>query len=89
MNNKTLIIIIVIFSLLLIGIFLIVFVFGNPQGESPPIILAICSCTEDLNCDDFTTQAEAQVCFEYCGGVDNDVHGLDGNNDGVVCEGLG
>ena len=40
----------------------------------------------DYNCKDFLTQAEAQNIFEECGGVD--VHGLDGDNDGKVCEAL-
>jgi len=51
--------------------------------------IEICSCTEDLNCGDFATQTEAQACFEYCGGIENDVHRLDANKDGVVCESLG
>lgn len=48
----------------------------------------VCSCDVDLNCGDFLSQSDAQECFEYCGGVANDVHRLDGNNDGVVCESL-
>ena len=34
------------------------------------------------------TQAEATHVFELCGGTDNDVHRLDGNKDGEVCESL-
>lgn len=53
------------------------------QAESP------CSCSGDiLNCADFGTQRAAQNCFEYCGGVGNDIHRLDGDNDGVACESL-
>ena len=46
------------------------------------------NCTDDVyNCDDFITQQDAQDTFELCGGLEgNDIHGLDGNNDGVVCE---
>lgn len=40
------------------------------------------------NCSDFTTQAEAQNVFEHCGGDSNDIHKLDRDNDGVVCESL-
>lgn len=40
------------------------------------------------NCADFSTHAEAQAMFEQCGGVDNDVHWLDGDGDGVACESL-
>ena len=46
-------------------------------------------CASDIyNCDDLTTQQDAQDMFELCGGINNDIHGLDGNNDGVVCESL-
>lgn len=48
-----------------------------------------CSCTEDLDCPDFDTHAEAQACFDYCGGVENDVHRLDRDKDGLACESLG
>lgn len=40
------------------------------------------------NCKDFTTQMEAQTTFEYCGGINNDIHRLDRDKDGVVCESL-
>jgi hypothetical protein len=41
---------------------------------------------EKLNCANFENQEDAQDLFEKCGGLENDVHGLDGDNDGVVCE---
>lgn len=41
---------------------------------------------EDLNCDDFATQEEAQAVYNQ---DPNDPHGLDGNdNDGIACESL-
>ncbi|MBD3319319.1 hypothetical protein GF342_05415 [Candidatus Woesearchaeota archaeon] len=44
---------------------------------------------EDLyNCDDFSTQFEAQQVFESSGGIANDVHRLDGDGDGIACENL-
>lgn len=43
---------------------------------------------EKLNCANFTYQEDAQDLFEKCGGLENDVHGLDGDNDGLVCEHL-
>ena len=50
----------------------------------------VCDCSSNIyNCDDFSTHSEAQSCFEYCGGIDNDIHWLDGDDDGVACEGLG
>ena len=46
-------------------------------------------CAYDTyNCADFDTQEQAQETFESCGGTSNDVHGLDSDNDGVVCESL-
>ena len=43
---------------------------------------------DDYNCDDFSTQPEAQAFFEKVGGVGNDVNRLDGNKDGEACEAL-
>lgn len=48
-----------------------------------------CACYANLyNCADFSTQSEAQECFEYCGGISNDIHDLDRDNDGLACETL-
>ena len=45
-------------------------------------------CSIDTyNCADFDTQAEAQGVFDFCG--PEDVHRLDSDGDGVVCESLG
>lgn len=57
----------------------------------PTLTLApICECYADLyNCSDFDTQAEAQACFDYCVSLGfGDVHGLDGDTDGIACESL-
>lgn len=43
---------------------------------------------DDYNCDDFSTQPEAQAFFLKVGGVGNDVNRLDGNKDGEACESL-
>ena len=40
----------------------------------------------DYNCDDFSTQPEAQAFFLKVGGIKNDLYRLDGNKDGVACE---
>lgn len=46
-------------------------------------------CTQNTyNCTDFQTHTEAQNVYESCGGINNDIHGLDGNDDGVACETL-
>lgn len=43
---------------------------------------------DEYNCDDFSTQPEAQAFFLKVGGVGNDVNRLDGNKDGEACESL-
>lgn len=58
----------------------------------PPPSGGTCSCSDDLyNCTtDFSTQTQAQACYEFCisQGV-GDVHQLDGNDkDGRACESL-
>lgn len=46
-------------------------------------------CSSNIyNCGDFSTHAEAQAAFEFCGGVGNDVHDLDRDSDGSACETL-
>lgn len=49
-----------------------------------------CACDGDsLNCSNFSSQAEAQVCFNFCIAQGaGDIHKLDENNDGVACESL-
>lgn len=49
-----------------------------------------CYCESNkYNCTDFKTHNEAQKIFECCiAKVGNDIHKLDGNNDGQVCESL-
>lgn len=47
------------------------------------------NCSSNVyNCTDFKTHNEAQEVFEYCGGVNNDVHKLDQDKDGIACESL-
>ena len=58
-----------------------------PPPEPPETDLYDCS-GNIYNCSDFSTQAEAQAVFEYCGGTANDVHRLDADKDGVACESL-
>jgi len=46
-------------------------------------------CSDNsFDCEDFETQVEAQQMFEDCSGVDNDIHELDEDNNGVACESL-
>jgi len=47
----------------------------------------ICSYNA-YNCDDFSTQNEAQAVYEACGGLSRDIHGLDRDKDGTACDSL-
>ena len=57
----------------------------NPMEEET--VNYTCS-SNTYNCSDFQTQAQAQAMFIACGGLNNDVHYLDGDNDGIACETL-
>jgi len=47
------------------------------------------NCEENVyDCSDFKFQENAQRVFDLCGGVENDVHYLDGDNDEKACEAL-
>lgn len=53
------------------------------------LIGAICDDPEiDYDCKDFETQPEAQAAMNECLSKGRDVHGLDGNKDGVACQSL-
>jgi len=46
-------------------------------------------CSDNIyDCSDFNTSSKAQEVFETCGGLSNDVHKLDRDNDGKACEDL-
>jgi len=56
----------------------------NPPGAGT------CSCSGDsLNCSDFSSQSSAQACMNYCVSIGaGDIHNLDGDANGLACEGL-
>jgi hypothetical protein len=72
----------------------------DSDGNSVRLITGNCNRKEfDLNCSDFSTQADAQAKYNQCAneieannpGIDVkklDIYGLDGNNNGIVCEAL-
>lgn len=61
----------------------------EPEPEPEPAGDSTYTCSSNkYNCSHFKTQAEATHVFELCGGTDNDIHRLDGNKDGEVCETL-
>lgn len=71
--------------------------YGLWSGVTPTLIVVIptsssgggvCSCSGNLyNCKSFSSRSQAQTCFNYCISVGSgDVHRLDGDNNGLVCE---
>jgi micrococcal nuclease len=58
-----------------------------PAEPTLPKKEIICSYNA-YNCSDFSTHAEAQKAFDYCGGITNDIHRLDADKDGLACEAL-
>lgn len=64
-----------------------------PSATPPPATLPpapVCDCSGNVyNCSDFSTHAAAQRCYEYCLSLGaGDIHGLDGDDDGLACESL-
>ena len=60
----------------------------DKQGNEVPEGTDGAKYTDEYNCDDFETQAEAQVFFDNAGGIEGDINRLDGNKDGVPCQAL-
>ena len=56
--------------------------------ENGTWLIGACQERDNFNCANFTNQEEAQKMFDDCGGVENDIHRLDGDKDGIVCEAL-
>jgi hypothetical protein len=56
-------------------------------GATPIPATEVCDCSGNIyNCRDFSNRAEAQACYDFCGGRANDVHLLDADFNGIVCE---
>ena len=76
------------------GVYLLLVMVGGGGSPTPTPTATrpaeVCACRANLyKCADFDTQAEAQICFDSCmATVSFDVHRLDGDRDGVACEGL-
>jgi len=87
--NRALIITIAIIVLAIAGILIFIILSGGKEEvlDMPP---SLYNCSSDIyNCGDFTTQAQAQAVYDYCSPEGaGDVHGLDNDGDGVVCESL-
>jgi hypothetical protein len=57
--------------------------------QPPPPQSPVCDCSIDYDCEDFQTRAEAQDCFNSCGGSPtNNWSLLDRDSDGIACEWL-
>jgi hypothetical protein len=59
--------------------------YGCSNGKCVSQYSYYCS-SNTFDCSAFSTQSEAQSMFEFCGGTSNDVHWLDGDDDGIACE---
>jgi len=61
----------------------------SPASRSTGAQSEPCGCSSNLyNCGDFSTRQEAQSCFDYCMPTEGDIHFLDSDEDGRVCETL-
>lgn len=62
----------------------------NTSNKNTTASIGVCYCESNkYNCTNFKTHSEAQSVFECCvKKIGNDIHKLDGNNDGQVCENL-
>lgn len=60
-----------------------------PEESAPMPATSAYRCDVNAyNCTDFQSQAEAELVFFACGGPSSDIHHLDVDKDGIVCEGL-
>ena len=60
---------------------------SSEENKASPTITSDYECSYNkYNCADFNTQAEAQAVMIYCG--NEDIHYLDGDDDGIACESL-
>ena len=78
------------YKIFVIGVIIAIVVAILMNGEPPEeknIQKYICE-SDVYDCADFNTQAEAQEVYEGCGGITNDIHWLDGDDDGSACESL-
>jgi len=80
-SNKSTMKMVVILGVIILLAIIIVFTFSRQYSNSDYI------CSYDAyNCADFNTRAEAQAVMKYCG--NDDIHYLDGDDDGIACESL-
>lgn len=63
-------------------------VIRDKEGNVVPMGTLGAKAEDEYNCEDFTTQSDAQKFYDNAGGVAKDFNRLDGNKDGVPCESL-
>ena len=88
--NRPLIIAIIIIILAITGILIYIALSGEEKEKISIYVTNKNNCESDVyNCGDFEDQEEAQAVFNLCVEQEvGDIHGLDNDGDGVVCEGL-
>ncbi len=88
MNSKfktAIIVVLIILILAIIGLVVYFLIRANAPADFVPGQ----SCDMNTyNCGDFQSQEGAQSMFDLCGGVENDIHGLDKDGNGIACESL-
>ena len=85
--NKILIWALSVLILIVIGVFVFFMLVTDEEGVS---VETEYGCESNIyNCNDFETQGEAQTVYEECGGLENDIHQLDKDGNGLACESLG
>jgi micrococcal nuclease len=57
---------------------------STPTFTLPPP----CNCERRYTCNDFSTQDQAQSCYDYCTSAGYNIGLVDKNGNGLVCEGL-
>lgn len=86
LEKKSKVILWIIIGIVILAIIVAAIIIFSSKGNEPT---AEYFCDKDrYNCDDFVTQEQAQSVFDSCGGIDNDIHGLDRDSNGLACESL-
>jgi len=82
-NRHPILTIALLVLIILLSIVMIYFIKEDKQRVRDDIV-----CNIDFyDCVDFSTRAEAKKVFEFCE-ASEDIHYLDGDEDGIVCESL-
>lgn len=90
MKTAAILSIVIIIVLLIISGFLAYIFIKAAEEDGNPVGSETGDCSEDTyNCGDFATQDEAQQVYDFCiADGAGDIHQLDSDGDGVVCESL-